>query len=174
MGCDIHMQLERRVVIDSYPEGIWQNANQFTGIPLEGVWISSKEPIPSRYFNEHSFAWWNIERRNYEFFAALAGVRGDGPDPKGLPEGVSPMTQAYIDSWGADGHSHSWGYADEIMSLYFKFGLKDKVVSEVTERILKGDFGPHKWAYLMDRFVHSMPTDPQKPTDWRFIYFFDN
>ena len=46
--------------------------------------------------------------RNYTRFAALAGVRGDGPTPKGLPKDVSESTKLYSDEWGLDGHGHSF------------------------------------------------------------------
>jgi hypothetical protein len=32
---------------------------------------------------------WFYLFRNYQLFAAMAGVRGEGPTPKGLPDGVS-------------------------------------------------------------------------------------
>lgn len=47
------------------------------------------------------------DKRDYAFFASLCGVRGEGPEPKGLPPDVSPATQYHADTW-ADGHSHSW------------------------------------------------------------------
>lgn len=46
--------------------------------------------------------------RNYSRFAALAGVRGNGPEPVGIPADVSDTVRYWIDSWGSDGHSHSW------------------------------------------------------------------
>lgn len=46
--------------------------------------------------------------RNYRRFAALAGVRGDGPAPNGIPEDVSDTVRYWIDYWGNDWHSHSW------------------------------------------------------------------
>lgn len=45
--------------------------------------------------------------RNYRRFAALAGVRGDGPAATGVPEDVSDTVRYWIDYWGNDGHSHS-------------------------------------------------------------------
>ena len=46
--------------------------------------------------------------RNYKRFAALAGVRGEGPEPRGIPSDVSESTLLYIQEWDCDGHSHSW------------------------------------------------------------------
>lgn len=46
--------------------------------------------------------------RNYERFAKLAGVRGDGPEPRGMPCDVSATAKYHIEQWDTDGHSHSW------------------------------------------------------------------
>lgn len=46
--------------------------------------------------------------RNYKLFGLLAGVRGDGPDPRGVPEDASPLARMEIERWDCDGHSHSW------------------------------------------------------------------
>lgn len=47
-------------------------------------------------------------QRNYRRFASIAGVRGDGPEPKGLPLDVSESVSMHADDWDGDGHSHSW------------------------------------------------------------------
>ena len=49
-----------------------------------------------------------FKNRDYKFFADLAGVRGPGPEPRGLPEDLSSMSRMYTDSWGPDGHSYSY------------------------------------------------------------------
>ncbi len=46
--------------------------------------------------------------RDYERFGALAGVRSEGPPPRGLPGDMSVVTKLIVDDWGVDGHSHSW------------------------------------------------------------------
>lgn len=67
--------------------------------------------------------------RNYIEFAILANVRNgrgfagcDTGDPvkpislpKGLPESVSPGIRRIAESWGCDGHSHSWLTVREIL-----------------------------------------------------------
>ncbi len=63
-----------------------------------GKWVACKvlqHPDPAR-------------DRNYERFAALAGVRGKGPEPKGFPDDASETACMLRDDWGRDGHSHSW------------------------------------------------------------------
>lgn len=174
MGCDIHIHLERKVVIPKRDIDCWQTVNQFTGIPLEGIWFNTAEAIPKHAFKPHTTAWWNVEGRNYDFFAALAGVRGDGPEPKGMPYDIAPLTQAFFDSWEGDAHSASWHYADEFVEIFFQHCLTEHQIAEETEHRLRGLHGPMFWAYLMDRYIHAMPSEPGSPRDWRFVYFFDN
>ena len=56
--------------------------------------------------------------RHYKRFAALAGVRGNGPSPKGIPGDVSASTKLYIDEWGLDGHSHTFYPIKEAADIY--------------------------------------------------------
>jgi len=174
MGCDIHIHLERRVVLPERNIDCWQTVNQFTGIPLDGIRLETAIPIPREALKPRGVGWWGIEDRNYEFFAALAGVRGEGPEPRGIPDDLAPLTQAFFDSWEGDAHSHSWHYADEFMELFFRHCLSDERIAEETEHRLNGPHGPMFWAYLMDRYIHCMPTEPGSPQSWRFVYFFDN
>ena len=46
------------------------------------------------------------EWRDYDLFAALAGVRGEGPKPKGLPNDLSPHIKA-LDAMGSANEDHS-------------------------------------------------------------------
>ncbi len=47
------------------------------------------------------------QERNYQRFAALAGVRGEGPPAKGMPHDISDTVRYHIERCGVDGHSHS-------------------------------------------------------------------
>lgn len=86
MGCDIHIVLERKV-----GEGPWLGLRELAFMNIGGVRI----PCPAR-------------ARNYTRFAALAGARGDGPEPKGMPVDASALALHLVDNWGSDGHSHSY------------------------------------------------------------------
>lgn len=57
-------------------------------------------------------------RRNYVRFAALAGVRGDGPAAKGLPDDISESGRLYADEWEGDAHSHSFLGAEEAARIF--------------------------------------------------------
>lgn len=100
MGCDIHMRVEVRTA------GGWQP----TGPVFDSSW---------RDEGKTAEPW---EGRNYNLFAMLANVRngsgfagiptGEGfkpiCDPRGTPEDAHPDTAEFMDSYGIDGHSHSW------------------------------------------------------------------
>jgi hypothetical protein len=51
--------------------------------------------------------------RNYNFFADLAGVRGQGSEPKGLPRDVAKKILDQSGCYGIDGHSHSFEYLQD-------------------------------------------------------------
>lgn len=57
-------------------------------------------------------------KRNYKRFAALAGVRGDGPAAKGLPDDLSESGRLYADDWEGDAHSHSFLEAKEAARIF--------------------------------------------------------
>jgi len=58
------------------------------------------------------------DNRNYARFSALAGVRGDGPAPKGLPLDISDSVKLHVDDWEGDGHSHSWETIDKAAKIF--------------------------------------------------------
>ena len=89
MGCDIHMVLEQHY------EGFgWVGVSTFAG---------ANQPA---------------RERNYDRFAKLAGIRGDGPEPLGLPEDASVTARALASDWGGDGHSHSWIALEKALPLW--------------------------------------------------------
>lgn len=103
MGCDIHMFVEYRLS----PTSSWQAAPEHTNL---------KEDDYERVDEVSSVG------RNYELFAALAGVRGEGPDPRGVPDNVSDMVKLAIEQWDGDGHSHSYCSLDEFEEILRKVG----------------------------------------------------
>lgn len=91
MGCDIHIVVERHV------------GDKWVGIDATNYFAISRH---SKDDPRHAFP--VCRDRNYERFAKLAGVRGEGPAPLGLPDDISDLTRLEVDRWGVDGHSHSW------------------------------------------------------------------
>lgn len=63
--------------------------------------------------------------RNYARFAKLAGVRGDGPEPKGIPSDISDSGKLFIDDWYGDGHSHSYMGAKEAAQIFLETDGKE-------------------------------------------------
>lgn len=141
MGCDIHAHME---------------------ILWNGEWLYYA-PI-------------NI-RRDYALFARLANVRNapvGHPDhinpysePKDLPIDVSPMTKIHSDTYGCDGHSHSWITSQEF------------VLAE--EQYMFNKWGDSKYMDLVWLFGNSF-TDyfkyrdsfPKELEDFRMVFWFDN
>src|SRR6266852_2677609 len=88
MGCDIHLVLEKR----DHDRGLWVGTNNYRSERMLGS--NEYRGVPTH--------------RHYRRFAALAGVRGIGPAPRGVPEDASDLARMEIARWGCDGHSHGW------------------------------------------------------------------
>lgn len=92
--------------------------------------------------------------RNYERFAALAGVRGEGPEPKGIPNDISDTVKYWIDAWGCDGHSHTWFPIKEAAKIFLNTKENSPTEQEIAHPIetifnvdvaaLKHNFGVSK------------------------------
>ena len=126
MGCDIHMIVEKRT------------DNGWFGI-FTPTWKAGKAC-----------------ERSYVAFARLAGVRGAGPEPRGIPEDVSQLSQFWIDDWDTDGHHHSWIALDEAVALFKEIKTDEK--------------------FLDDYSLFGVETETLggHPSDYRLIYWIDN
>ena len=95
MGCDIHFVIERRF------------GDRWVGV-YSSVY-TPQVPTAGESRGEEMDAWKRraaFKQRNYDFFARLAGVRGAGPDPQGMPEDASDLAVAEFGD-DCDLHSHS-------------------------------------------------------------------
>lgn len=130
MGADIHFTIEHRDPSD--------------GLGWVGVFYSDASYSPDMYnksylhdtkiavgsgeyyhcLNHGVHPFGRLGRRDYDFFARLAGVRGDGPEPNGVPSDVSALTQRYISRWGDNGHSH--------VHMTLREFIKRKIITDVT------------------------------------------
>jgi hypothetical protein len=102
MGCDIHVYVEKRV------DGQWRAADKYSDEDGIGPDVSYDDRV--------------YVGRNYRLFSVLAGVRKHDmlpviAEPRDLPEDVSPEVRAASDSWGVDGHSHSWLTLRELLDF---------------------------------------------------------
>jgi hypothetical protein len=139
MGCDIHGVVER------FWNDKWVAFNTLSSI--HGVY--GRQPggfdIPL------------ARSRNYERFAALAGVRGDGPEARGLPEDASDTSKMLFDLIGD--HTPSWLPIEEAAAIFIG-----------TER------------YPLDSFQKSFPLNTYfgmderdgPPSQFRLVFWFDS
>lgn len=114
MGCDIHLYVEHKV------DGIWQPADKWKPSEYEDDRAQLEVDYNDAFYTG----------RNYDLFAILANVRngvgfagmgtGNGFKPiclpRGLPGDVTAPVKACSDSWGSDGHSHSYQTLAELLT----------------------------------------------------------
>lgn len=166
MGADIHFIIEKRS-----SEGEWYGvyssggvvtcpAYQVTRRDVGGAAIRPLVPVVS--------ALGRLKQRNYDFFAEIAGVRGAGPSPLGLPEGLSVMAREEIKRWGPDGHSHSWLYLrDFVMSAIRHNG-------DIGDAALKALNGKHPALEFLNAPADGIQVDIEDLADFRVVFWFDN
>lgn len=151
VGCDIHYVVERRVS---------------SGGPLGDRWVGVSTGQHVRTFKRREddlgFAIPVAKERNYKRFAALAGVRGDGPKPLGLPADISDLTKLEVHGWGDDGHSHSW------------LTIRDaaRVFLETEYPYGHGEPTEYERKYPVSHFFEI--EDDDALDDYRLIFWFDN
>jgi hypothetical protein len=110
MGCDIHAFWEQRI------DGHWTSIEP---------WVRENDRLRVPYKSKL------LNGRNYDLFAILANVRngrgtagcktGEGynpiSEPRGVPDDCDTRIKSDIDSWGGDGHSHSYFTARELLDF---------------------------------------------------------
>lgn len=118
MGCDIHDYVE------IMKDGKWQHYDWRAEFQ-DGTYDDGSPKHNWEKILDHPL----YIGRNYNLFAVLANVRngrgfagvptgvGFKPicGPRGLPDNVSQDIAQESDSWGVDGHSHSWLKLDELL-----------------------------------------------------------
>lgn len=154
MGADIHIFAEKKL-----RNGDWATVNLFPAISLKAYRVPEAGQTDS--------AWAAVGERDYAFFGALAGVRRNGPEPRGFPEDASPFVQEEYANWGSDAHSASWYSAEEFLPIYLENKFPDDAVrlvgGHVTKEILiYRHFGMDTWG----------PSDTI--AQYRFVFWFDN
>jgi hypothetical protein len=102
--------------------------------------------------------------RNYHRFAALAGVRFDGPAPRGMPADPSESVLYHADEWTGDAHSHGWFSLAEAIPIF--------VATEVTDTSEEDRAYAAKWPESY--YFNILDFDPADMADWRVVFWFDN
>ncbi len=121
MGCDIHYVIEQ------------EHNGEWVGVFATDNWLTYPNFDAHRHISAFLF-----KERNYQFFANLAGVRGLGPEPLGLPEDLSSMSRMYTDSWDTDGHSHSYASLRDFVTTWLVVN-NESIVSLVKEKLEGND-----------------------------------
>ena len=147
MGCDIHAVVEVQV------HDRWVTVNTLSH--------------HHGRFNDGAFSTPAATERNYRRFAALAGVRGEGPAPRGLPDDISETAQFIVDEWGADGHSHSWLPLEEAARIFAETSRQVKEDEEADAITM------HRLKRPSD-FYFEVDEDHLKERDYRLVFWFDN
>lgn len=169
MGCDIRPVLERRWANPKTGETKWVGLHDYPYTNIPEVWQGG-QVVAKNVFH---IPW--PQQRNYGLFARLAGVRGDGPEPKGLPEDASDLTLLAIGDTNGDLHSHSWASATEYIEASIATyaendaALRAALLTQDKEHpILKDPF-----QYFMGLDLYPDEDGPQ-PDDFRICFAFDN
>ncbi len=167
MGCDIHPILERKFRFDDGSEK-WVGLHSFEFTmayarkTVDGVSIMA----PNGYCSRPAF-----DHRNYLRFAALAGVRGDGPEPKGLPEDASDLARMETEKYGSDGHSHSWCSLKEALEICLATESDSATVFFHEEDARKKD----PFGYYFGLAYYGDEDDKDNSLDnYRLVFYFDN
>jgi len=157
MGADIHMVLEQKhndgwVGIHSYPH--------LDTTTLYGLQVD---------FNS---TWPRITGRDYELFAKLASIRGEGLAPLGVPEDVSELARMHIDRWDCDGHSHSYLSLAKFTKLY---ATTESAIADSTKDRLQGKDLHSKEVYCAGGYDFTdYDDDFDAKHDARIVFWFDN
>lgn len=146
MGCDIHLVVER--FTEPYP-----GASNWICVSIAAGWTST-------YQTKHGTNWFSPAclSRNYERFANLAGVRGEGPPARGLPHDAS-ASAAYL-SESEDFHSHSWLPIAEAARIFAETELLAVDASELQKKF------PISHYFGID--------DDGNYEKYRIVFWFDN
>jgi hypothetical protein len=157
MGCDIHMVVEKR-----WPNGIEEDR----WVGLHACPWAVLEVYDGAEFRSGN-ACWLARSRNYRLFAALAGVRGEGPAPLGMPDDASDLAQMQAEAWAGDGHSHSWMMMSEALPLFMTHQF-----DSARKRLEGQDLDTTRSDALM-YFGISMD-EVETLDDYRLVFWFDN
>jgi hypothetical protein len=157
MGCDIHMVLEEKQA-----DGTWQGVHDYDDGASHKSHDLLCESNHAAAKPEQWFAYWKVRRRNYELFAALAGVRGSGPEPRGLPHDISTMAASRVAAWDHDGHSHTWFTLRECGARFLAHTTPHKVLT------------PERYQTLIELFGLYYFDNEKMLDNFRVIIWFDN
>lgn len=179
MGCDIHPVLEKRWTNQETGETKWVGVHDFpyrqlriTLYPHQHSELKLKDPITVN-IGYYSYA---AQQRHYMLFANLAGVRGDGPAPRGLPDDISDLATMGMQRMGGDGHSHSWVTAREWIEACWKCEEDQAKLFLAPDSDDPRRRNPyHHYLELeVDETVDNGVPSEDHPDNFRIVFCFDN
>lgn len=122
MGCDIHAYREKKV------NGKWITADKWTPYDCGDGEVGNEVKYDDRCFTG----------RNYHLFGLLSkGVRADFDfsfQPRGIPSTASSQYIDEVNSWGIDGHGHSYIYLHELKDMVEFLETKTTEISGMKDR----------------------------------------
>lgn len=162
MGADIHLFAEKRM-----KSGEWATVQTFAPISKRALGIETEQGYDWLFFD--------VEGRNYRLFAKLAGVRGEGPAPLGVPEDASPLYKEYVQQWYSDGHSHSYCSAQHFIAQYLDtLGNDTPIRKSYANWVLEAGHENAVLTFLDNYCAIRVFDGKDKADDYRFVFFFDN
>lgn len=168
MGADIHIWAEQKL-----NDGTWAMCNKYEGVQLDSI---GQKPKDGAVFGRIAFH--RVRNRHYGFFGALAGVRCDGPEPRGLPPDVSPFVQDQNEYWDSDGHSHSWYTLAEFVPIFMEYHLSEEERASLVADRVEGKTSRDLTREIATRFLDiDAPMDKNGDPQYdriRFVFWFDN
>lgn len=164
MGADIHMVLERKwrsTTGNSEAIEKWVGVNAFP-------WVKASMYAGDTAVSGHVS--WPVTDRNYDLFGDIAGVRRQGPAPRGIPEDVSDLAMMEIEAWDSDGHSHTWLLLREALPLFIEHGQLGKPDKAVLTAF------KHGTEAALEEYVSYFHASHDEGTldDYRLVIWFDN
>lgn len=154
MGCDIHVVLEEKY------NGEWVGVHACPYI----LRVTKND-------DRGEYVGWQAKARNYDLFARLAGVRGEGPAPLGLPEDASALAKMEARKWGGDGHSHSYCSVREFTQKEMQTRQSEYITQAIRKKFLTGDDGVRRRAMELFGIEEDIDGDLDR---FRVVFWFDN
>ncbi len=150
MGTDIHLTIEARSRVESYPTDLVAK-NRTRNPDWMPAWSAVAKAHESK---DGPYAAQFRLRRDYYLFMLLAGVRRHRFEqdctmfePRGVPADVSYEVCNWISREGDDGHTHSWLTLSEMEQVYQRFVDTDIECGDILR------FGPNEEIVIPDGWV---------------------
>lgn len=170
MGCDIHFVVEVDFAKRDKVEAPRGHVPQWVG-----VYSTGHTPDMARNPDD-MYNWRRVwcDERDYGFFAAIAGVRGEGPEPNGIPEDASALARMYIDQYGCDGHSYGYMPLLDFVRAKMRVRADEVTAAEVTHKLTSNtDVPAYVPTYAPLEFALADLSACQEDSV-RVVFFFDN